>query len=41
MPRANDGHVPVELLTGPTKNVLISRSSLTEPYLIIEAAPMA
>ena len=24
IPLANDGHVPVELLTGPTKKVLIS-----------------
>ena len=28
IPLANDGHVPVELLTGPTKKVLISLAAL-------------
>ena len=41
MPRANEGQVPVELLTGPTKKVFTALSKLSSPDLIIEDAPIA
>ncbi len=41
MPLANDGHVPVELLIGPTKNDFNSFSNFKLPDRTIEVAPIA